>query len=160
MRFFSKLCTWSNVANVLLNKIWYSFVPSVPRYLTLTPPWVHCKSQASMGPWEQRGPMASRGKSPRTARVWLRWKRFRPAIHCLEVWFMDVYGTSGGREDFSGGKVFGMGKGGWKLRKEYIFWPQISPRVREVLRFCVQNITPKDSTWKLIGKGRCCTYLM
>lgn len=128
MRFFSKLSTWSNLANVLLNKIWYSFVPSVPRYMTLTPPWVHCKSQASMGPWEQRGPMASRGKSPRTARVWLRWKRFRPAIHCLEVWFMDVYGTLGGWEDFSGVEGFWDGKGGMEIAEGiYILTPNITP---------------------------------
>ena len=30
--------------------------------------------------------MASRGKLPRTVMASLRWKRFRPAIRCLEVW--------------------------------------------------------------------------
>ena len=81
-----------------------------------------------MGPWEQRGPMASRGKSPRTARVWLRWKRFRPAIHCLEVWFMDVYGTLGGWENHGwGGKVFGMGKGGMEVAEGLYSDPKYHP---------------------------------
>lgn len=120
--------TNSNLANVLLNKIWYSFVPSVPRYLTLTPPWVHCKSQASMGPWsnEVLWHLEENHQGQRGCGCVGRDFGLQSIAWRCGLW-MFMGPREVGKIMVGGARFLGWEKGGWKLRKVYILTPNITP---------------------------------